>query len=109
LRESSFQDRNRINQMPAKRTETTSDTPRSAGRRLEWRQNCEIAAKLTSHGSYLSNCVINDVSRNGMRIRVPPSTVLPSELEVNCAEFFAPQRVKIVWRRGEILGVYFLL
>ncbi|MBN9260817.1 MAG: PilZ domain-containing protein [Hyphomicrobium sp.] len=60
-----------------------------------------------AEGNSVVDCIIRNLSVTGARLEVPTTVGLPSEFTLLDAHANRQYAAKVVWRRGETMGVEF--
>ena len=85
------------------------DLPPLAERRPQPRKRVLLGAIATyDEGSYTVKCQIRDLNEKGARIRVSSQQFLPEELYLIVTRDHLAHKSRLVWRRGEEVGLQFL-
>jgi PilZ domain len=81
----------------------------NAETRVAKRQKVLKSAKLVfnSNGSVI-DCTVKDMSSTGARLICKDSRMLPDEVRFLLSQDNTIRDVRIIWRRGELLGIHFL-
>jgi hypothetical protein len=59
------------------------------------------------HGALSTPCTVTQLSSTGARVNVPANTTLPDRFELSIPQRSLTTRVRLVWRRGDLIGVQF--
>jgi hypothetical protein len=75
-------------------------------RRREQRRRSLLGAKLSfNHRQTLFDCVVRNFSASGALLVVADPTLLPTDFDVEVAQWKEAFRARLVWRRAEQVGV----
>src|SRR4051812_41856342 len=76
--------------------------------RVAPRMRTLIAAKISfNNGQSTLDCLIRNLSDTGAKLIVSAAIALPDSFDLLIAQKSVTRRVRIVWRRGEEMGVRF--
>jgi hypothetical protein len=74
-----------------------------------WRGRALIAARIIfNNGSTTLDCVIRNLSEDGAKLHLSGGATAPSEFSLFLIEKNITRKARVVWRRGEEIGVEFL-
>jgi hypothetical protein len=75
-------------------------------RRKEQRRRSLLGAKLSfNNRQTLFDCVIRNFSASGALLVFVDPTLLPTDFDIQVAQWKEPVRARLVWRRAEQVGV----
>lgn len=85
---------------------TTTPAPRPIERRARLRQRALLAGKLTTpDASTTIDCVIRNISEDGMMVELASPQLVPDELHLVHIKNGIAYDVEVIWRRGARLGL----
>lgn len=87
------------------------DPPPSAGERRDAprrRTRLRSAKVVDPDGRFVTECLVHDLSGTGMRLRLPPGTALPKQLQVYDDQSGLLQQASVSWHRGGEAGLRLL-
>jgi hypothetical protein len=61
-----------------------------------------------AHGRFVTECLVHDLSGTGGRLRLPPTVVLPSFIQIYDDQSGVLHRAEVLWRKGSDAGVQFV-
>ena len=82
-------------------------TPKNCNRHAA-RWDVDIPASLLDlNFNYLADCKISDASKTGCRIVAKDAAILPHEFRITILGLTEPVMVRLVWRKGNTVGLEF--
>ncbi|MCW6507350.1 PilZ domain-containing protein [Lichenifustis flavocetrariae] len=91
-----------IDPKPVREPDDRRDAPR---RRTRLRSGKVV----DSTGTFVTECVVHDLSSTGVRLRLPPDVALPAAFQVYDDQSGLLQNAEVSWRRDGEAGVRFTL
>jgi hypothetical protein len=84
--------------------------PRGGERRDAPRRRTRLRSGkvVDSRGMFLTECLVHDLSGTGMRLKVPPGTVLPAMLQVYDDQSGVLRQAEVSWHRDGEAGLRLL-
>lgn len=77
-------------------------------RRQSIRGRTYLGGKVVFNHRYSSmDCLIRNLSADGARLNISASVTIPEELDLEFGQSRDTRRIRVVWRKGDELGVVF--
>jgi hypothetical protein len=77
-------------------------------KRISPRQRVLKSGKIVfAGGSFSIDCTIRNVSDTGARLQVPTTVAIPDKFTLVDGQSGKRREVKVVWRKGDLIGVHF--
>lgn len=76
-------------------------------RRFSERQHLTVLGRIYFNGAVVCECLVKDVSQDGMRLYLSKQQWIPGKFEVFCDIFEKPVCVTRKWMNGQDVGTVF--
>jgi hypothetical protein len=77
-------------------------------KRISPRQRVLKSGKIVfAGGSFSIDCTIRNVSDTGARLQVPTTVAIPDKFTLVDGQSGKRREVKVMWRKGDLIGVHF--
>jgi hypothetical protein len=77
-------------------------------RRQSIRGRTYLGARIVFNHRYsTTDCLVRDLSADGAKLTISAAVTVPAELDLEFGQSRETRRIRVVWRRGDELGVVF--